>query len=263
MGPTGTILDRIVADVRRRLSEEPPDAAALEVAAAQRPAPSDGLAAMRRSGVRVIAEVKRRSPSAGAIRAAAHPERIAAGYERAGAAAISVLTEPDHFGGSLADLAAVTDAVSIPCLRKDFIVDRIQLLEARAAGASLVLLIAAVLDDRALLTLRESAEALGLHCLVEAHDADEVARARDSGARIIGVNNRDLRTFDIDLATCEALRGAVGDDVVAVAESGIATPADIARLRKSGYDAFLIGSSLMRSADPAAALQALLAVGEP
>lgn len=261
MATQATILNRIVAGVRSRLASEPPDRVALEAAIAARPPPADGLASLSRPGVRVIAEVKRRSPSAGTIGRAPHPERIAGSYERGGAAAISVLTEPDHFGGSLADLERVSAAVAIPCLRKDFVVDNVQLLEARAAGASLVLLIAAVLDDRALRGLREAAEALDLHCLIEAHDAVEVRRARDAGARLIGVNNRDLHTFTIDLAVCERLRACIGEDAIAVAESGITGPPDVMRLRRAGYSAFLVGSSLMRAKDPEAALSALLRAG--
>ncbi|TNF29358.1 MAG: indole-3-glycerol phosphate synthase TrpC, partial [Deltaproteobacteria bacterium] len=209
-------------------------------------------------GVRVIAEVKRRSPSAGDIQAAADPVAQARAYTAGGAAAISVLTEPAHFGGALSDLEAVAAAVSAPCLRKDFIVSQRQLLEARVAGASLVLLIVAILDDAELRALREAAEALGMHALVEAHDAEEVDRAVASGARIIGVNNRDLRTFSIDLATCERLRSRIPPGVVAIAESGVNGPADVSRLRASGYDVFLVGTALMRAADPAAALAALL-----
>lgn len=255
------VLVRIVADTRRRLAEQPPDRAALErAAAALGPAP-DGLASLFAPGVRVIAEVKRRSPSAGDIAAAVDPVAQATTYSLHGAAAISVLTEPDHFGGSLDDLRRVAAAVETPCLRKDFIVHADQLLEARVAGASLVLLIAAVLDDLQLRTLREDAEALGLHALVEAHDEDEVRRSVDSGARVVGVNNRDLRDFRIDLSTSERLRPLIPQGVVAVAESGIHTPADLQRLRRAGYDVFLVGTGLMRAADPAAALRALVEVG--
>ncbi len=256
------VLARIVAETRARLASNPPDRDALERAVALRGPAPDGLASLAAEGVRVIAEVKRRSPSAGDIAAGVDPVAQATAYRAAGAAAISVLTEPAHFGGSLDDLRAVASAVALPCLRKDFIVDPVQLLEARAAGASLVLLIAAVLDDVGLRDLREATEALGMHALVEAHDADEVRRALASGARIVGVNNRDLRDFRIDLGTSERLRPAIGTPAGAVAESGIHGPADLRRLRKAGYDVFLVGSGLMRAADPAAALRALIDVSD-
>ncbi|MEZ4269045.1 MAG: indole-3-glycerol phosphate synthase TrpC [Myxococcota bacterium] len=252
------VLGRILDDTRARLAASPPDAAALEARIATMAPAVDALSSLRAPGVRVIAEVKRKSPSAGAIAAAADPVAVASLYAQAGAAAISVLTEPLHFGGALADLERVTEAVSVPCLRKDFIVDRVQLLEARAAGASLALLIVAALSQERLSQLLRDAESLGLTALVEAHTADEVARALDAGARVVGVNNRDLKTFHIDLAVCEALRAAIPADVVAVAESGIRTPADVTRLRQSGYDVFLVGTSLMTAGDPAAALHALI-----
>lgn len=256
--PMSDVLARIVRGTRARLAATPIDLDALrERARATAPGP-DALAALSAPGVRVIAEVKRRSPSAGAIRAEADPVALARAYAAGGAAAISVLTEPDHFGGALADLAAVAASVPTPCLRKDFFVATRQVAEARTAGAALVLLIAAVLDDAELVALREAAEALGMHALVEAHDAREVDRAVASGARIVGVNNRDLRTFAIDLATCEGLRARIPSGIVAVAESGIEGPADVARLRAAGYDVFLVGTALMRSGEPAAALAALV-----
>lgn len=253
------ILDRIVRETRARLEATPVDLDALAARAAATPPAPDGLASLSAPGVRLIAEVKRRSPSAGDIQAGADPVAQATAYAAGGAAAISVLTEPAHFGGALSDLEAVASAVAAPCLRKDFIVSRRQLLEARAAGASLVLLIAAVLEDGELRALREASEALGMHALVEAHDAEEVDRAVASGARIVGVNNRDLRTFEIDLATCERLRSRIPSGLVAVAESGVHTPDDVSRLRASGYDVFLVGTALMKAADPRAALAALIA----
>ncbi|MGM0577548.1 MAG: indole-3-glycerol phosphate synthase TrpC [Myxococcota bacterium] len=255
------ILERILADTRRRLAASPPDRRALERAASERPAPPDPWTALRAPGPRIIAEVKRRSPSAGALRGEADPVAIARGYEEAGAAAISVLTEPEHFGGSLEDLRQVADAVRIPCLRKDFVVDEVQLLEARAAGAALVLLIVAALDDAALARLHRAAEDLGLAALVEAHTADEVRRAVDAGARIVGVNNRDLRSFEIDLGVSERLRPLIPDEVIAVAESGIRARPDLERLAAAGYDVFLVGSGLMAAPDPPAALRALLGGG--
>lgn len=253
-----TVLDRIVADTRARLAADPIDLEALAARAGARPAPPDALAALRAPGVRVIAEVKRRSPSAGAIRADADPVALARIYAGHGAACISVLTEPTHFGGALSDLEEVTTAVATPCLRKDFIVGARQVYEARAAGAAMVLLLASVLEEGELVRLRELAEGLGMHALVEAHDAAEVARAVASGARILGVNSRDLRTFDIDLAVAERLFAAIPADVVAVAESGVHSRADVERLAASGYRAFLVGTALMRAEDPGRALEGLL-----
>ena len=252
------ILERIVAATRGRLLADPPDVETLQTEVDARPAPPDALAALSAPGPHVIAEVKRRSPSAGALDDIADPAHLAVAYAAAGAAAVSVLTEPDHFGGSLEDLRRVVRAVTIPCLRKDFIVDRRQVLEARAAGAAMVLLIAAVLDDRELRELREAAEALGLAALVEAHTADETRRAVASGARLVGVNARDLRTFRVDLATCEALRPLVPPGVVAVAESGVRTREDMERLGRAGYGVFLVGTSLVTNRDPGRALRALL-----
>ncbi len=258
-----TILDRIVARTRRRLAAFPFDRGALERAAADAPPPPDALASLRAPGVRVIAEVKRRSPSAGAIRTDADPVAVARAYATHGAAAISVLTEPEYFGGSLEDLVEVAGAVPLPCLRKDFVVDEVQLLEARAAGAAMALLIVAALDDTTLARLHEAGQRAGLTMLVEAHDEDEVRRAVDIGARLIGVNNRDLRSFHIDLATSERLRPLIPPHAVAVTESGVATAADVRRLRAAGYDVFLVGSSLMAAGDPGAALGALLAADTP
>ncbi|MFT7579712.1 MAG: indole-3-glycerol phosphate synthase [Myxococcota bacterium] len=255
------VLKRIVDGTRARLAATPVDMDALTRAAMERVAPPDAFAALAAPGIRVIAEVKRRSPSEGAIRADADPVAQATLYATHGAAAISILTEPDHFGGRLADLEAVAAAVSAPCLRKDFIVGKRQILEARHAGASLVLLIVGVVEDTALRTLREDAEAMGMHALVEAHTADEVRRAADSGATIIGVNNRNLHTFEVDLAVGEQLRPLIPDHALAVAESGIYTRADVDRLRHAGYSKFLVGTALMRSNDPGAALVDL--IGDP
>ncbi|MCB9728403.1 MAG: indole-3-glycerol phosphate synthase TrpC [Deltaproteobacteria bacterium] len=252
------ILQRILDETRERLRSAPPDEAALREQVATMPPPPDALASLRAPGVRVIAEVKRQSPSAGIIRAGVDPLHFARAYANAGAAAISVLTEPVRFGGSLADLASVAAEVAVPCLRKDFIVDAVQLVEARAAGASMALLIVAALEQRELARLLAEAQALGLTALVEVHTADELARALDAGATVVGVNNRDLKTFQIDLAVCEGLRPSIPAGVVAIAESGVTGPADVARLRRSGYDVFLVGQSLMTSSDPQAALAALI-----
>ena len=209
----------------------------------------------------VIAECKRRSPSRGVLRADYRPADIARGYERAGAAAVSVLTEPAFFDGALSDLEAVRDAVSIPILRKDFIVAEYQLVEARAAGADAVLLIVAALDDASLAHLLQVATSSGLAALVEVHDAAELTRALAAGADLVGVNNRNLRTLDVDLAASFSVIGGVPAGCVAVAESGIRTGGDLEALRRAGYDAFLVGESLMSEVDPGIALEELLRAG--
>jgi indole-3-glycerol phosphate synthase len=206
---------------------------------------------------RVIAEVKRRSPSRGEIRANFDPVACALAYAEGGAAAISVLTDELFFGGHLDFLAAVRGAVSVPLLRKDFVIDAYQVDEARVAGADAVLLIAAALAPDALAALRARAEALGLCALVEVHDETELDAALASGARVIGINNRDLRTFETDLGVTERLAPRVPEGVVVVAESGIFTRTDMARLAASGADAFLVGESLMRETDVAGALRRL------
>lgn len=206
----------------------------------------------------VIAECKRRSPSKGVLRELYDPSAIAASYERGGAAAISVLTEPSFFDGALAHLEAVRAAVSIPILRKDFVVSEYQLLEARAAGADAVLLIVAALSPGELSRLHARATALGLDVLVEVHDPAELQQAADAGARIIGVNNRNLRTLTVDVHTSDAVMGRMPRDVVAVSESGLRTADDLTRLRGLGYAAFLIGERFMTQPDPGAALAGLL-----
>jgi indole-3-glycerol phosphate synthase len=218
-------------------------------------------AALRARRPAVIAEVKRASPSKGVIRADFDPVAIARRYAACGAAAISVLTEERYFQGSPAHLEAIRAAVDVPLLRKDFIVDPYQVAEARAWGADALLLIVAALEDGPLRELHAAAGELGLEVLVEAHTAEEVDRAGAAGATLIGVNNRDLRTFVTTLETAERLRGRIPAGVVAVAESGIETRADVARLRAAGYDAVLVGESLMRQPDPGAALRALLEAG--
>ena len=255
------ILDEIVearrADVARAKRATP--VAALEARPAYS-APRRGFAAaLRGRAPAVIAEVKQASPSKGVIRADCDPVAIARGYAAAGAAAISVLTEERHFRGRLEDLEPIRAAVDVPLLRKDFLFDPYQLIEARAWGADAVLLIVAMLDSRQLADLHAAATSLGLDVLVEAHSAAEVEHAAAAGATVIGVNNRDLQTFVTTLATAERLRPLVPVGALAVAESGIETPADVARLRSAGYQAFLVGESFMRAADPGAALRALLA----
>lgn len=208
--------------------------------------------------VNVIAECKRRSPSRGVLRPEYDPVAIARAYAAAGAAAISVLTEPTFFDGSLDHLVAVRAAVDVPLLRKDFIVSEYQLFEARAAGADAVLLIVAALDPAGLAALGRRAGELGLDTLVEVHDAAELAVAADAGAAVIGVNNRNLKTLAVDVNASEALIARMPAGAVAVSESGLKSRADLARLRQRGYRAFLVGERFMTATDPGAALRELL-----
>jgi indole-3-glycerol phosphate synthase len=211
------------------------------------------------AGVTCIAEFKRRSPSAGWIREDAKAAEMARIYAAAGAAALSVLTDEPFFGGTLDDLTTAHAATTLPVMRKDFILDAYQLAEARAAGADAALLIVAALSDAELSALLAVGALYGLELLVEAHDADEVARAVRSGAAVIGINNRDLKTFTVDRELAARLRAEIPDDRVVVAESGIRDAADVARLRDAGVDAMLVGETLMRAEDPGAKLRALLA----
>lgn len=255
-----TILDRIMDTKRREVAAARaalPDAA-LERRAADLPPARDFTAAVGRTGgVNVIAEVKKASPSAGVIRADFDPVAVARIYERHGAAAISVLTDVEYFQGSLAYLTAVRAAVGVPVLRKDFVLDRYQLLEARCAGADAALLIAECLPGDELATLQRQATELGLHTLVELHDAHELPRVLACGARVIGINNRDLRTFTTRLEQTLDLLPHIPADRVVVSESGIRTHADLQRLGAAGARAVLVGESLMRSPDIGAALDAL------
>ncbi len=256
-----TILDRIVETKWREIDaarRAVPDAD-LERRVAGLPPVRDFAAALRAAGeVRVIAEVKKASPSAGVIRADFDPVAIARAYHAHGAAAISVLTDRDYFQGSLDYLRAVREAVPVPLLRKDFVLDRYQLLEARAAGADAALLIAEILPGDRLATLQREATELGLHTLVELHDADQLARVVDCGAAVVGINNRDLRTFATRLDHTLDLMGGIPADRVVVSESGIRTRADLDRLAAAGVRAVLVGESLMRQPDVGAALDALL-----
>jgi len=245
------MLEDIVESVRARLPAVVAAEEALRGDAAAVP-PARGFAgALAVPGLSVVAEVKRRSPSRGDLDPGLDPGGRASEYARGGAAAISVLTEPDHFSGSPDDLTAVRHTVDLPVLRKDFLLHPAQVWESRAMGADAVLLIVAILDGAALPRLLDAAGDAGLDALVEVHTREEASRAVDAGARVVGVNNRDLATFEVDLATAERLRGALGDGVVAVAESGVATPADAARMAAAGYDAVLVGESAVRSGDPA------------
>ncbi len=257
-----TVLDQIIAGVRedleQRIATRP--MAELEAAVAQLPAARDPLSALRAAGLAVIAEVKRASPSKGHLAPITDPAALATTYAAGGAAAISVLTERRRFHGSLDDLVAVRQAVDTPLLRKDFVVTDYQLWEGRAAGADLALLIVAALTDTELARLLALASRLGLTCLVETHTASEVRRAVDAGAELIGVNNRNLKTLDVDLARFEELVGLLPSGTVAVAESGILTLADAQRMADAGADAVLVGEALVVDGDPAAAVAAMRAL---
>jgi indole-3-glycerol phosphate synthase len=219
--------------------------------------PARGFLDVLRGGT-VIAEMKRRSPSGGALRGELDPAEVARGYAAAGAAALSVLTDGPDFGGSLDDLVAARDAVSVPLLRKDFIVDPVQIAEARVAGADAVLLIVAVLTDDVLAQCIDAAARFGIDTVVEVHDAEETRRAVAAGAACIGVNNRDLRTLTTDLGTFARLRALIPGEVVCVAESGVRSADDVRRLVRQGADAVLVGETLMRSGDPAALCASLV-----
>jgi indole-3-glycerol phosphate synthase len=246
------ILARKRAEVAARRAALPDEA--LEARARAAPPPRGFEAALSLPGgpVRIIAEVKRASPSAGAIDASLDAPAQARRYAAAGAAAISVLTDGPGFGGSLEDLAAVRAAVDVPLLRKDFVLDRYQLLEARAHGADAALLIVAALDPGTLARLLSDAAALGLAALVEVHDAAEVDVALAAGARIVGVNNRNLATMQVDLAVSERILPALPPAVRGVAESGVRTAEDARRLRRAGAANLLVGEALVRAADPGA-----------
>ena len=259
-----SVLDEIVADVRADL--EPRMAAVpeaeLERRAADAPPALDAETALRSaSRLAVIAEVKRSSPSKGALAEIADPAGLAAAYAQGGATAISVLTEPRRFSGSLDDLAAVRRRVDVPILRKDFLVTRYQITEARAWEADLVLLIVASLDQRDLVALREHAEALGMTALVEVHDEEETRRAVDSGATVVGVNARDLRTLTVDRAVFARLRPLIPDDVVTIAESGVRTVEDVREYAAAGAHGVLVGEALVTGGDPAGAVAAFASVG--
>lgn len=215
--------------------------------------------ALAQPGIGVIAEFKRRSPSAGSLSEGANLEAIVGAYERGGASALSVLTEGPNFEGSLADLRAARAVSGLPILRKDFIVDPYQLHEARAAGADAVLLIVAALDQEELASLYELARKLGLDVLVEVHDRQELTRAASVGARLIGVNNRDLRDFTVDVQRTSRLLGEMPECATVVSESGITAPGQLGELERQGVSAVLIGETLMRASDPQRALTALLA----
>jgi len=257
------VLEDIVAGVREDAAAREavhPLAEVKAAALAARPA-VDALAALRSPGVGVIAEVKRRSPSRGELATISDPARLAAQYQAGGARMISVLTEQRSFGGSLEDLDAVRAAVRIPVLRKDFVVCIYQVHEARAHGADAVLLIVAALDQNTLIGLRERVESLGMTALVEAHTEDEASRALDAGARVIGINARNLRTLDVDRSTFERIAPGLPTHVVKVAESGVRGPRDLIEYAAAGADAVLVGEGLVTNADPRQALAELVTAG--
>ncbi len=256
-----TILDKIVTAKRREIAERQArtPAAGLERRLADAPPARDFRAALERPGsVQVIAEVKKASPSAGLLRADFDPVAIAFTYARHGAAALSVLTDEPFFQGSLANLTAIRATGSPPLLRKDFILDPYQLLEARAAGADAALLIAEILTDRELADLQRRAAGLGLQTLVELHDAANLERVLASGARLVGINNRDLRTFTTRLEHTLDLAERCPPDCCLVSESGIRSRADVLRLQAAGVKAVLVGETLMRAPDVGAKLDELL-----
>lgn len=258
-----TVLDEILAgvktDLERRMAQASLDAVK-EQAARQDPA-LDPMPRFRANGVSVIAEVKRASPSKGVLAAIKDPAGLAADYEAGGAAAISVLTEERRFGGSVDDLRSVRATVSVPVLRKDFITTAYQLWEARAAGADLALLIVAALQQEALVSLIERAESMGLTPLVEVHDEAELSRALDAGARLVGVNARDLRTLEVHRDTFARLAPMIPDDVVTVAESGVRGPHDVIEYARLGADVVLVGETLVTVANPRSTVADLVAAG--
>ena len=256
-----TILDRIVErkvrEVRADELREP--TAALRERLGDAPPPRDFFAAVSRPGaIRLIAEFKRRSPSAGAIRPGATVGEVVSAYERAGASALSILTDREGFGGSLEDLAAARAASGLPILRKEFVVDRRQVVEARLHGADAVLLIAECLDDCLLRSLYGEILDLGMIPLVELHDEEHLPRVLDLGATLVGVNNRDLKTMTTDIGHVLRLRQRVPAECTLVAESGIRSRAEVRRLEDAGIGAMLVGESLLSAADPGAAAAALL-----
>lgn len=264
---TGTYLDRILArtavdlDARRERTSVDQLRAQVEDA----PSPANVRAAMKRDTVAVIAEIKKASPSKGTFPVEVDPASVAWEYIDGGVGAISCLTDEPFFKGSLADLNAVASVASraepaVPVLRKDFVIDTYQIDEARAHGASIVLLIVAALDDRELRDFREYAESLGMSALVEIHDDEEARRAVDSGATVIGINNRNLRTFEVDLANTERLAPTLPSDAIIVGESGIFTVDHVSRLAKSGIDAVLVGESLILQDDRAKAVREIAGV---
>ncbi len=260
LSSTPAILTEIVRRKQLELSELRPHASELEAEAHnRRSAPRDFEAALREKTPAIIAELKKASPSKGVLTRNYHPAFLGHAYEAGGAACLSVLTDKTYFQGSLHDLEAARAAVRLPVLRKDFIVDRLQIFEAAAHDADAILLIAAILDCEELRQFRELAAILQMAALVEVHDAAELEKAVDSGARIIGVNNRDLQTFEVDVDTSLRLSYLMPSNVIRVSESGIADRATVDLLAAAGFQAFLVGESLVKSANPTTFLQHLVA----
>jgi indole-3-glycerol phosphate synthase len=253
------ILAEIVQHKKQEVAALQDHAVALEQQAYERKhAPRPFLGALRAAETAIIAEIKKASPSRGLLTNSFHPALLANAYERGGAACLSVLTDHEYFHGSLHDLEAARAAANIPVLRKDFTIDRVQVYQAAAHGADAILLIAAILTTEELRQLRELASSFQMAALVEVHDQEELAKAEDSGANLIGVNNRNLETFEISLDTSLRLSYLLPSNAVRVSESGIRTRADIDQLRDAGFQAFLVGEWLMKSNDPAQALGELL-----
>jgi indole-3-glycerol phosphate synthase len=253
------ILEGVRADLAVRREHTPLDQ--LKEAARQAAAPRDLMAVLRRPDVAVIAEVKRSSPAKGALAPITDPAALARDYQAGGASIISVLTEPRRFGGSLADLVAVRQAVAVPVLRKDFVISSYQLWEARAHGADMILLIVAALDQNALVSLVERALSIGLVPLVEAHTDSEVVRAVEAGAKVIGVNARDLTTLALDREVFGRLAPLIPPDVIKIAESGVRGPRDLLAYAAAGADAVLVGESLVTGKDPRSAVADLVTAG--
>ncbi len=258
-----SVLDEILEGVRADLAERQSRVSIddLKALVRQQDYALDPMPKLRDDGVAVIAEVKRSSPSKGALAAIADPAALASDYAAGGAAVISVLTEGRRFGGSLEDLRAVRNAVDVPVLRKDFIVTSYQLWEARAYGADLALLLVVALEQEALISLIERAESIGLTPLVECHKEDEVHRAIDAGAKLIGINARDLTTLEVDRGAFARLAPLVPDEIMTVAESGIRGPHDVIEYARAGADAVLVGESLVTGKNPRAAVADLVAAG--
>lgn len=249
------ILARIVERKREELARDAARLHDLEKQAARRTDSRDFKAALKRPAI--IAEIKKASPSKGVLSHRFDPVAIARKYQDGGAAALSVLTDRDFFQGSLADLEAARAATHLPVLRKDFTIADFHVIEAAAHGADAILLIAALLDSKEMRRFRELAASFKMAAIVEVHDSEELGSALESGAEIIGVNNRDLNTFEVNLANSERLASQIPPGITKIAESGIDSAADVRRLMNAGYDAFLVGEKLMKSADPAAALREL------
>jgi indole-3-glycerol phosphate synthase len=257
------VLDEILEGVRADLADRQQRVSLeqLKDMARRAPSPLDALAGLKAEGVSVIAEVKRASPSRGAMAAIDDPAALAADYAAGGARVISVLTEERRFGGSLEDLSAVRRAVRVPLLRKDFVVSSYQLWEARAHGADMALLIVAALEQSALVSLVERAQSIGLLPLVEVHADEELERAVDAGATVIGVNARNLATLEVDRTIFSRLAGRIPEGVVKIAESGVRGPHDLLAYAASGADAVLVGESLVTGKDPRSAVADLVTAG--